>query len=237
MTGGETSWFKTGLVQYFTAFLSSAKNFGQTSVFGFAVLIQLFLFLSARYIWNAGVEQMFLYYMVMLAFSYALLGTENPLKKVSTGNGIIQYLVAFIAGLFVFSYIGSGIGSSDFGGFGSLSALIICQSLMVGMSEEMLFRGAIPRALQASKMSYLSSRLISVVSFALFHAWAYNWNWTSMIASACFGALMQYVWDAGRITKPADGEQRAGYPLMAIGFHAAWNVAVISPFMILFGMV
>ena len=214
---------------------SSARRLNRVTIFGIALLIQLFFFLSAKQLWGQSVADAFTMYFVMLAVSYVLLMVDNPLRFVTLKDGIIQYLAAFIFGLFAFTYLGLGIGNTGYGGFGSLTALILAQSICVGLSEELIFRGAVPKALNVSGFSYFGSRIIAVVAFAVFHGWAYNWALGPMVASLCFGAFMQFVWDAGRVTK--DTGQKAGYPLAAVGFHAAWNVVVMSPFMILAGLV
>jgi CAAX amino terminal protease family. len=209
----------------------------------FAVLIQLFLFLYARYAWGPEISDVFFTYMLMLAFSYALLGVFNPLQFVSLKDGIVQYLAAFVGGLILFVVLGMGkAGSGDFGGFESITGLILAQTLIVALSEELLFRGALPRAIRkalpygtvpADKVYFLSCA-ISVCAFAIFHGWAYDWSAVSILAALCFGAIMQFIWDSGKLTR---SENRVGgYPLMSVGFHAAWNVVLMSPFTVLLGL-
>jgi len=173
-------------------------------------------------------------YFIMLAVSYVLLQADNPLRYVGIGNGVIQYMAAFVAGLFVFTFFGIGSGNTDYGGFGSITLLVLAQSVCVGLSEELIFRGAVPKALQISGFSYTSSRLIAAVAFSVFHGWAYNWSIIPLIASFFFGCLMQVVWDGG-FSEPV--VRRNGYPLAAVGLHAAWNVVAMSPFIIIAGAI
>lgn len=211
----------------------SASRLNKVTIFGVALLIQLFFFLSANYIWGEKVAAAFEMYFIMLAVSYVLLMVDNPLRYVTLKDGVVQYLAAFVSGLFLFTLLGLGAENTGYGGFGSLSALILAQSVCVGLSEELIFRGALPKAMRVSGFSYFGSRFISVAAFALFHGWAYDWAIGAMFASFCFGAIMQYVWD-GSISE--DVGRKAGYPLAAVGFHAAWNVVVLSPFAIIAGV-
>ena len=205
-----------------------AKRLNRVTIFAVVLLIQLFFYLSAEHIWGERVADAFEMYFVMLAVAYVLLMADNPLRYITLRDGTVQYLAAFISGLFLFTILGLGAGNTGYGGFGSLTALILAQSVCVALSEELIFRGALPKALQVSGFSHFGSRAIAVTSFAVFHGWAYDWAIGPMLASLCFGALMQYVWD--------DLGQK-GYPLMAVGFHAAWNVVVMSPFMIIAGLI
>ncbi|MDY0292557.1 MAG: CPBP family glutamic-type intramembrane protease [Desulfuromonadaceae bacterium] len=231
MSGSGT--FRSNPIRYATALIGSLKTLGNSYIFGFAVILQLFFFLASPYIWGPELASSFLTYMVMLALAFALLGVENPLRFIKTTDGIVQYLVAFVGGLFLLTFLGLGASNNlDYGVFGSLSGLILAQSICVGMSEELLFRGAIPRALEVSGLSYKLSRLIAIICFAGFHVFAYNWSISSLIASFVFGLLMQFIWDAGRIM-PGTTKARMGYPLVSIGLHAAWNVVVLAPFTVL----
>jgi CAAX amino terminal protease family. len=214
--------------------MNKIAGVGKVNIFGVALLIQLFFFLSAGHIWGQTVAAMFQMYFIMLAVSYVLLQVDNPLRHVSIHNGVIQYVAAFVVGLFVFTTFGLGVGNTDFGGFGTLTLLVLAQSVCVGLSEELIFRGAIPKAMQVSGFSYTVSRIIAAVSFAIFHGWAYNWEIAPIVAAFCFSCLMQFIWDGG-IRESAT--RRNGYPLAAVGLHAAWNVVVMSPFTILAGVI
>jgi len=211
------------------------NKIGNAKIFGVAVLIQLFFFLGAGYIWNTEIAAIFQIYFIMLGFSYVLLQADNPLRFVSIHSGVAQYVLSFGVGLILFTHLGLNSGNADFGGFGSLTALILAQSVCVGLSEELIFRGAIPKAMEVSGFSYFVSRLIAAGSFAIFHIWAYNWQIGPILAAFCFGCLMQIIWDGG--IKAPGKERRKGYPLAAVGLHAAWNVVVMSPIMVMAGVI
>lgn len=215
--------------------LNSINSILDMPVHIFAVLVQLFLFLYAQFFWGDSIGVQFLVYLVMLAFAYTMLRAENPLKQVSIRNAVIQYISGFVIGLMFFIVAGLGSPeSSGYGGFSSLSGLILAQTLIVALSEELLFRGMLPKVLEREGIPYFYACIASILVFAVFHGWAYEWNIGSILAAAAFGAIMQVIWDAGRVF---DFKNKAGgYPLMSVGLHAAWNCVLVLPFTVLFGV-
>jgi membrane protease YdiL (CAAX protease family) len=222
--------FNRNPVKFSKGVLQSAKNVRQYSIAGFLILAQLFIYVSAPHVFNEMAQDMLLVYFMMVAFSFAVLDLSSPLWKIKLGDGLAQYMVFFVGGLFLFSHLGMGSGSENYGGFGSLSTLIIAQSFVVAMSEELMFRGGLPTVFQKSGMTKQSAILVSTVAFAGFHGWAYGWNPTLLLGSFLFGLLMAYFWYGGNLT----AKDSSGYPLVACGLHAAWNVAILGgPFMIM----
>lgn len=216
--------FSRSPVDYGRSVLRSTRNLDNVSIAGFVVLAQLFVLVSAPHLWaDEWITDLVLYYFIMLGFSFAVLGADNPLYKITVSDGIIQYVTAFVVGLFFFDYFVSVPGMANYGGFESLVSLVIAQSFVVALCEEMMFRGALPKTFQKSNIGYGTSRLLSITAFALFHGWAYSWDWFSIVAAFCFGLLMQYFWDAGLVNN-----RKAGFPLVAVGLHAAWNTVILS---------
>lgn len=215
--------FRNSPVAYGKTVLTSARQLDNVSIAGFVILAQLFVLLSAPHMWaDEAIQDMFMYYFVMLAFAFAILGREgNPLYSITLSDGIVQYVTAFVVGLFVFSELITVPGSGNFGGYGTLTSLVIAQTFVVAICEEMLFRGALPKTFQQSNVGYGASRLISCSAFALFHGWAYNWNIVLMASAFFFGLIMQYFWDGGAVNN-----KKVGWPLLAVGLHASWNVVM-----------
>lgn len=213
--------------------VSSAQNFDRISIAGFIVLAQLFVFLSAPRLWpDEAVQNMVLVYFVMLAFSFAMLDLESPLYKISIWDGLVQYVVAFVVGLFLFEKIGLGAGTADYGGFGSLTLLVIAEVFVVSLSEEIMFRGGLPAALQRSRVPLVQAVFLSNLAFSFFHVWAYSWSVPQLFAAFCFGLIMSYFWYGGSF----DSQKGSGYPLVSCGLHGAWNVMVLGgPFTIFSG--
>ncbi|NPE27633.1 CPBP family intramembrane metalloprotease [Methanococcoides sp. SA1] len=214
---------KSSPLEYSKNILGSYQNLDKVSIAGLIVALQLFVLLSARHIWeNEAIQDMFMMYFVMMAFTFALLGTDNPFFKITIRDGVTQFVVAFVLGVYAFSALGFG-GSVGYGGFGSLGLLIIAQAVVVGTVEESMFRGAIPEALDKGEMAPNVSRLISAAAFAGFHVYVYEFQFGLLLAAFAFGLLMQYIWDGGSVES-----SRSGYPLMACGLHAAWNTVVLA---------
>jgi hypothetical protein len=210
-------------VKYGKSIIGSVRTIDNVSIAGFVVLAQLFILLSAPHIWNDdNIMQMFMVYFLMLGVAFSVLGAKNPFYEITVFDGLSQFLLSFVVGIFIFSKLDFG-GSSNFGGFESLTLLILSQVLVVGLVEELLFRGAIPQALDNGGVNPNSSRFIASLAFALFHGWAYSWAIMPMFSAFIFGILMQYIWDGGN--SRAAGK---GYPLVAAGIHAAWNVAILA---------
>ena len=209
--------------KYLKDIILSVRDLDKISIAGFLVLAQLFILLSAPYLWeNQQMQDMFTTYFIMMAFTFAVLDNKNPFYKITMFDGLTQMLLAFVTGIYLFSFFGfQPIG--DYAGFESLTLLIIAQALVIGTVEESMFRGAIPAALDKGKMSSSASRFVAATAFAGFHYWAYNGDIPSMIAAFLFGLLMQFFWDGGSVKS-----KTKGYPLVSCGLHAAWNVTVIA---------
>ena len=221
---------KQSPIKYGKTILGSVRNIDNVSIAGFVVLAQLFILLSAPHLWqNEDIMQMFIIYFLMLGVAFSLLDAKNPLYNITIFDGLSQYLLSFVAGIFLFSRLGFG-SSSDFGGFGSLTLLVCAQALVVGLPEELLFRGAIPEAFDKGNVDPNTSRLLSNVAFALFHGWAYDWSIVLMVSAFFFGILMQYIWDGGNSRKAGKG-----YPLVSVGIHASWNVVVYAGALWIYG--
>ena len=210
-------------VQYVKEILFSFRNLDRISIAGFLVIAQLFILLSAPHIWESeAMQDMVLIYFVMMGFAFGVLDDKNPFYKITLFDGLTQMVVSFLAGVWLFSYMGF-TGDGTYGGFETLGLLIIGQSLVIGVVEESLFRGAIPTALDKGNMNPNVSRLVAAGAFAGFHWWAFDGNMVGIFAAFFFAILMQYIWD-GRSVKT----KTPGYPLVAVGLHAAWNVTVIA---------
>nr|WP_321496301.1 CPBP family intramembrane glutamic endopeptidase [uncultured Methanolobus sp.] len=210
------------VVSYYRDFFT-LRNLDRVTIAGFLVILQLFVLISADYLWeNDSVNYIFLLYFVMMAFSFALLGTENPYFQVTIFDGIIQWGGGFLVGLFIFSKLGIS-GTSGYSGFESLGLLIVAEALVIGMVEETTFRGAFPKALMRSKFTPGQARLFSAIAFSLFHVWVSDFDVSFLITAFVFGLIMQYVWDGGSTTS-----KKPGYPLASCGLHSAWNVVMIA---------
>ena len=211
-------------IDYIKEILLSVRNLDRISIAGFLVVVQLFILLSAPHLWESeSIQNMFLIYFVMMAFTFGVLDDKNPFYKITLFDGLTQMLFAFVAGVYLISFLGFESTTSNFGGFQSLTLLVIAQVLVIGVVEESLFRGAIPAALDRGNVHPNTSRLFSAISFAGFHVWAFDWNMVGLIAAFFFAILMQYLWDGGSVKT-----KTPGYPLVAVGFHGAWNVTVIA---------
>jgi membrane protease YdiL (CAAX protease family) len=209
---------KNNVLDYSRNLASGIQNLENISIAGFIVIAQLFLLLSSPHLFEESVQDMFLMYFLMLAFSYAVLDRESPFFKISVFDGLSQLGISILAGVLVFSLS----GYASFGGFESLTLLILSQALVIGIVEEMLFRGAIPNTLDEGNVNPYASRLIAIVSFSLFHVFSYDFEPLPLVGAFLFGILMQFIWDGGTI------EKGTGYPLLACGLHAAWNIVVIT---------
>jgi membrane protease YdiL (CAAX protease family) len=179
--------FQKNPVKFTKGVLESARNIRQYSIAGFLILAQMFVLVSAPHIFNDMGQEMLLTYFLMVAFSFAVLDLASPLWKINLFDGVSQYLIAFVGGLFLFSNMGLGAGSENFGGFESLSSLIIAQSFVVAISEELMFRGGLPTVFQKSGMTKQSAIFVSTIAFAGFHGWAYGWNPTLLVGAFLFG--------------------------------------------------
>ena len=209
--------------QYIKEILLSVRNLDRISIAGFLVIAQLFILLSAPHLWESdAMQDMVLIYFVMMAFTMGVLDDRNPFYKITLFDGLTQMVVSFLVGIWLFSYMGFE-PAADFGGFETLALLIIAQSLVVAAVEEPLFRGALPTALDRGNMHPRTSRLVAAVAFSLFHWWAFDGNMVGLVAAFFFAILMQYIWDGGDVRT-----KTPGYPLVAVGAHAAWNVTVIA---------
>ena len=209
--------------QYIKEILLSVRNLDRISIAGFLVIAQLFILLSAPHLWESeAMQDMVLIYFVMMSFAFGVLDDKNPFYKITLFDGLTQMVVSFLAGVWLFSYMGF-TGDGTYGGFQTLGLLIIGQSLVVGVVEESLFRGAIPTALDRGNNNPKTSRFVSSVAFSLFHWWAADGDFVFLVAAFFFALLMQYIWDGGSVKT-----KTPGYPLVAVGLHAAWNVTVIA---------
>lgn len=217
----------SSVTDYAGKVLGSAKNFDQVSVAGFILLAQLFIFMSAEYIWdNEAVKDVFMMYFVMLAVSFSVLGGDNPFYKISLFDGLSQFVFAFVGTVVVLSMVSVG-DTSGYMGFENLGKLIIAEALVIGLIEEMTFRGAITSALQKGKMNPYSARLLSAVAFAGFHVFVYEFNITALVTAFIFGLCMQYVWDGGKVPKNSK-MSKIGYPLACAGIHAGYNTVIVA---------
>jgi membrane protease YdiL (CAAX protease family) len=224
--------FRKNPVEFAEDVLVSARNVRQYSIAGFLIVMQMFVLISAPHIFTDMVQDMLFVYFLMVAFTFGVLDLADPLWKVSLENGIVQYVVFFVGGLFLFTKIGigGGVATGDYSGFGTLSSLIIAQSFVVAISEELMFRGGLPAVFQKSGMAKTSAILVSNLAFAGFHGWAYDWQLAPMISAFVFGMLMAYFWYGGNLKD----NRQVGFPLAACGLHGAWNVVVLSgPFAIM----
>lgn len=208
-------------IKYYTD-MFRFKNLDRITIAAFLVVAQLFVLLSANHLWESeAVHDVFLIYFIMMAFSFAVLGSKNPFYKITIFDGLTQLFLAFIVGVFLFSKMGFA-GTYDLSGYENLGLLIIAEALVIGLVEESMFRGALPVAFEKSHVSPGTARLLAAVSFSLFHVWVYQFDMTSLITAFVFALVMQYIWDGGSNTR------RIGYPLAACGIHAAWNTVVIA---------
>lgn len=224
--------FRRNPVSFAEDVLVSARNVRQYSIAGFLIVMQMFVLISAPHIFTDMVQDILFVYFLMVAFTFGVLDLADPLWKVSLEDGIVQYVIFFVGGLFLFTKIGIGAGgvSGDYSGFGSLSDLIIAQTFVIGVSEELMFRGGLPAVFQKSGMSKASSILVSNIAFAVFHGWVQNWDISLMVSAFVFGMLMAYFWYGGNLKD----DKTVGFPLASCGLHSAWNVVVLSgPFAIM----
>ena len=209
--------------KYIKEILLSVRNMDRISIAGFLVIVQLFILLSAPQLWESdAMQNMVLIYFVMMAFTMGVLDDKNPFYKITLFDGLTQMGFSFLVGIWIFSYMGFP-ADPTFGGFESLALLIIAQSFVVAAVEEPLFRGAIPTSLDKGNTNPKTSRLVAAIAFSLFHVWAFDFSMVGLIAAFFFGLLMQYIWDGGSVKSKTQG-----YPLVAVGLHAAWNVTVIA---------
>jgi hypothetical protein len=184
------------------------RQLDRVSIAGFIFVVQMFVFINASYIWeNEDVERVFTIYFVMMAFTFAILDSKNPLYKITIFDGISQLFFAFVAGIFLFSTFNLP-GSENYGGYES-------QALVIGIVEEFCFRGALPEAFGKGHAPADTARLLSAASFSLFHVFVYDFSVVNLAVAFVFGLIMQYVWDSK-------------YPLASCGLHAAWNVVVLG---------
>ena len=208
-------------IQYY-ADMFRFKNLNTVTIAAFLVVAQLFVLLSADHLWQSeAVTQVFTIYFIMMAFSFAVLGSDNPFYKITIFDGLTQLLLALIVGIIVFSQMGF-TGTYDYGGYENIGLLIISQALVVGLVEEAMFRGALPKSFEKSNVSPGVSRLLASVAFAGFHVWVYQFEITALLTAFIFGMVMQFIWDGGSNTR------KLGYPLAAVGLHAAWNIVILS---------
>ncbi|WP_340819041.1 CPBP family glutamic-type intramembrane protease [Methanolobus sp. WCC4] len=203
----------------------SLKRLDRVSIAAFLVVGMLFFLVSADHLWHDdSITMMFMVYFLMMSFSFSVLDQKNPLYDISLLDGLIQWGVGFVAGLFIFSEFGIS-GSSNLAGFGTLGLLIIAETI-IGLNEELTFRGAIVKAFQTGKMKMTegNARLFSAIAFSLFHVWVSDFNITFLITAFFFALAMQYIWDKG-------------YPLASAGLHTSWNVVVIAGSLTILGVI
>ena len=216
--------FKTNALSYFVNIGSGVQNIGNISIAGFILAIQMFILVASSYIFpGENMSDVFVIYFIMMVMSYSVLNKTTKVMQISIKDGVAQISLFYLTGIFLFSAITNTAAVPNFAGFGSMALLIAAQILVVGYVEEVTFRGALPRILDESGTSPRASRLLSAFAFASFHVFIYAFNMVSLFIAFIFGLVMQYIWDGGEI----ESETR-GYPLGAVGAHAAWNTVVIA---------
>ena len=216
--------FKTNAISYIVDIGSGIKNVGNISIAGFFLLLQMFILVATPYIFpGENMSDVFIIYFIMMVMSYTVLNKTTKIMQISLKDGAAQISLFFLGGVFLFSAITNTRTVPNFAGFGSIMLLTIAQILVVASAEETTFRGALPRILDESGASPRASRLLSAVGFASFHMFIYAFDMVLLFIAFIFGLTMQYVWDGGDVES-----KTKGYPLGAVGLHAAWNVVVIA---------
>lgn len=216
--------FKTNALAYFADLGSGIKNIGNISIAGFILALQMFILVASPYIFpGENMSEVFVIYFIMMVMSYSVLNKSTKIMQITINDGLAQLSLFFLGGIFIFSAITTTSAIPNYAGFGTVTLLIIAEILVVGFVEESTFRGALPLIFDQSGASPRAARLLSAGFFAILHVFIYSFNALSLFIAFIFGLIMQYVWDGGEVES-----KTRGYPLGAVGLHAAWNVVVIG---------
>lgn len=172
----------------------------------------IFLLTNAKAIYGTGAEgwkNILMVYMLSLALFYGATDTKSQLFRVSVSQGVVVFVLAFsLAAFALFSLPFPSPSPQDLGT--TSTAIILTHVLVVAVSEEALFRHAIPSMLP---IPAYGAQFVSALIFGAFHWTAYG---------AVTGALLFAV-VAGIVFGVVKESMENGL-VAAIGFHAAWNL-------------
>jgi len=198
---------------------SASRRPWALSAAGSVFLLMLWTIVSVPYLFeNQTVRWVALVYFAML--SVALWAAEKPLLRDTTlAQGWGWFAVGFLGVFFLTQAV---LGTTSYEG--SFIGLVLMQSMLVGLSENAMFFGALPQYLTPGITGKVSDSMMlaSAGVFSLFHGWAYDWNTISMVVAFCFGIAMLWIIYA---VKSKTGSFGAGL-LCSAGVHSAYNVAV-----------
>lgn len=206
-------------------------NFGSKISLGVVIVLFLawmylrvdVLFLQNPILWKSYIQTYLL--MVSLVFSFNALAskeTEQVLFRVSFLKELPKFfLTVGISGavLYLIGYLikGKALPTIATALAGTSVAVLILYTLVVAISEELIFRGWFPNEMRARKVSKLGVYIIQAVIFAFFHWFVSGSLWTIAIYIP-LGLLFMYVKDKFSPKTNACN----------IALHTMWNVFILG---------
>lgn len=179
------------------------------------VIIQMFLYVNAPAIFGEALSQkireILLLYMIM-TFAFSLVYFPRELKRPFSSE-IINFIIVFFisAGILYiipFDKLMMYSLASDIANAKIFWAFIVLYSFVVAYTEELVFRGVLPR--------YFGD-IISNIIFSVFHFYVYSGNYIYLTMAFIAGIVFSII--------------KNKFGLMgAAGAHAAWNLKVLNAF-------
>jgi len=205
-------------------FVRAMRRPWRLSIAGSVFLLSLWAIVSTPYLFeDQTVRWVSLVYFAFIAFGLWA-AERHPLRDTNVVQGWSWFAMAFIITYLITLTALGGLGGGSYNG--SFTGLVLLQSMLVAMGENLLFFGALPAWLTPGQTGRVDDNMliVSAVVFGLFHGWAYQWNWLSMVVAMAFALLMFWIiYTVRRRT----GSYGAGL-MASIGAHAGYNVAVYA---------
>jgi membrane protease YdiL (CAAX protease family) len=172
----------------------------------------------------------FFYIMFWVAFLAVGVASKAKLEELRLLGTLFFAFVGLIACWAVTLYLYGVVWEVDFPEVSQVNlwGLVIMQVLYVAVSEEFVFRYALPQILMAKFKNWLAF-LIPQITFALYHMAAYQGDWDSIIIAFIFGCVMMFCYRIP-IKSPVWSRYlgpRLGYGF-CVGCHAAYNLVLLG---------
>ncbi len=189
----------------------------------FVTILQLFLYVNAPLIFPEPyvpkVQSIILLYMIVnFGFSFLYFYIPNikaPLVPRDVTKPFWEQLIWFFVSFFIFASLLKAIPLPNSSHIFQIEQTLkialpfmILFSFVVAYTEELVFRGILPRIL---------TDIGSNILFGLFHFYAYQGNMYSILIAIIFGFIFSIIRD------------KLGL-MGAVGMHTAWNLKIMGAF-------
>lgn len=148
-------------------------------------------------------------YALALAFVFSQTRQPNPLLSMRTGEFVVLFGLAFAIGAAILSVVGP-VAVQPAVVTTATAAVLVTYLLVVAISEELLFRFAIPSLIPGPRAG---AQVVSAGLFAAFHWTAYDGNPAQIAVAGVLGLVFGLI---------AAAAPREGL-VIDMGLHAAWN--------------